>query len=143
MVTDPAFRLPVIGQESRVSGILTGVTDSVHRLEVAYVAQTAVINVGETLVTAGVDGSFPKGIPVGIVTQVTQGNEILFQQIHARPVVNLDALEEVLLLQEAGTAPPLLERLHNPVKQEAPLPPAEEAAASQRTAPSSPHPVAL
>ena len=131
IITDPGFRLPVISQTSRTPGILTGSADPDSRLEVAYVAQTAKINVGETLITAGVDGNFPKGIPVGIVTQVTPGNKILFQQVHARPVVNLEALEEVLLLKRAGTAPPLLEeRLPNPVKQEAPPLQAPEAVAT-------------
>ena len=118
MVTDPGFRLAVISQQSRTPGILTGSTGPNRRLEVAYVAQNAEIAVGETLITAGVDGSFPKGIPVGVVTQVTPGNEILFQQVHAQPAVNLEILEEVLLLQQAGTAPPLLERLPNPVEPE-------------------------
>ena len=131
MVTDPGFRLAVISQKSRTPGILTGSTGPDRRLEVAYVAQNAEISVGETLITAGVDGSFPKGIPVGIVTHVTPGNEILFQQVHAQPVVSLEILEEVLLLQRAGTAPPLLERLPNPVEQDVLLPPDEEAAALQ------------
>jgi len=129
MVTDPGFRLAVISQKSRTPGILTGSAGS-GRLEVAYIAQTAVLSVGEALITAGVDGSFPKGIPVGIVTQVTPSNETLFQRVHALPVVNLEALEEVLLLQGAGTAPPLLERLLSPVEQGVPLPPNEKTAAT-------------
>lgn len=131
MVTDPGFRLAVISQKSRTPGILTGSTGPDRRLEVAYVAQNAEISVGETLITAGVDGSFPKGIPVGVVIQVSPGNEILFQQVHAQPVVNLEVLEEVLLLQRAGTAPPLLERLPNPVEQDVLLSPDEEVAAPQ------------
>ena len=128
MITDPSFRLAVISQDSRTPGILTGSTGSGRRLEVTYVAQNANLNVGETLITAGVDGIFPKGIPVGVVTQVTPGNETLFQLVHAHPVVNLEALEEVLLLQAMGTAPPLLERLPNPVAQDVLMPPDAQAA---------------
>jgi rod shape-determining protein MreC len=106
MLTDPGFRLAVISNESRTPGILTGSTE--RRLEVAYVAQNARIAPGETLITSGADGSFPKGIPVGVVTQVTPGNEILFLQVHARPLVDMDRLEEVLLLEEKDGAPPLL-----------------------------------
>lgn len=131
MVTDPGFRLAVISQKSRTTGILTGGTGPDRRLEVAYIAQNAEISVGETLITAGVDGSFPKGIPVGVVTLVTPGNETLFQQVHAQPVVNLELLEEVLLLQQAGTAPPLLERLPNPVEQDLRLPPEADRSTSQ------------
>jgi rod shape-determining protein MreC len=106
MLTDPGFRLAVISNESRTPGILTGSIE--RRLEVAYVAQNARIAPGETLITSGADGSFPKGIPVGVVTQVMPGNEVLFLQVHARPFVDMDRLEEVLLLKEQGSAPPLL-----------------------------------
>jgi rod shape-determining protein MreC len=106
MLTDPGFRLAVISNESRTPGILTGSTE--RRLEVAYVAQNARIAPGETLITSGADGSFPKGLPVGVVTQVMPGNEILFLQVHARPLVDMDRLEEVLLLKEKGSDPPLL-----------------------------------
>lgn len=115
MLTDPGFRLAVISQESRTPGILTGSSGEGRRLEVAYVAQNAHISVGELLISSGEDNTFPKGIPVGVVTLVTPGNEILFQQVHAQPLVDLDRLEEVLLLQPEGGAPPLLDRLPLPV----------------------------
>lgn len=118
MLTDPGFRLAVISQGSRTPGILTGVAGGERRLEVAYVAQNAQISPGEVLITAGVDGGFPKGIPVGIVTRVTPGNEILFLQVHAQPLVELDHLEEVLLLREEGSGPPLLERRPDPAESD-------------------------
>jgi rod shape-determining protein MreC len=106
MLTDPGFRLAVISNESRTPGILTGSTE--RRLEVAYVAQNARIAPGEMLITSGTDGFFPKGVPAGVVTQVMPGNEILFLQVHARPLVDMDRLEEVLLLKTKDDAPPLL-----------------------------------
>ena len=123
LLTDPGFRLAVISQDSRTPGILTGSIGSQRKLEVAYVAQNAHISVEELLITAGVDGGFPKGIPVGIVTQVTPGNEILFLQVQAKPLVDLERLEEVILLQEEGSGPPLLERLPDPVDPDPLLPP--------------------
>lgn len=126
MLTDPGFRLAVISQNSRTPGILIGGTGNQRRLEVAYVAQNAQIRAGELLITAGVDGGFPKGIPVGAVTQVTPGNERLFLQVHAKPLVDLERLEEVILLQEEGSGPPLLERLPNPVDPDPLLPPGSQ-----------------
>lgn len=144
MLTDPGFRLAVISQDSRTPGILTGSTGNQRKLEVAYVAQNAQISAGELLITAGVDGGFPKGIPVGVVTQVTPGNEILFLQVQARPLVDLERLEEVILLQEEGSGPPLLERLPDPVDPDpllppgSQLPPREADAKSQAEQPTSP-----
>lgn len=106
LLTDPLFRLAVISQDSRTPGIITGgTTASGSALEVAYVAQNARIAEGELLITSGVDGQFPKGIPVGMVTSVEPGNETLFLQVHARPLVTIEHLEEVVLLQDGGGVP--------------------------------------
>ncbi|MDL2317305.1 rod shape-determining protein MreC [Desulfovibrio sp. OttesenSCG-928-A18] len=122
MLTDPGFRLSVITQENRTPGILAGSSGSQRRLEVHYVSQTARIEAGDLLITAGVDGIFPKGIPVGMVTEVTPGNEILFQQVRAYPLVDLESLEEVILLQPGDSGPPLLDPLHDPVEPDPLLP---------------------
>ncbi len=123
LITDPGFRVAVISQTSRTPGIVKGLPGDSGQLEVTYVAQNANIAIGELLITAGVDGVFPKGLPVGVVTQVEPGHEILFQKVTAEPIVNLQHLEEVVLLQPIGSGAPLIER---PVV--APLDPALEGA---------------
>lgn len=122
MLTDASFKITVIGQDSRTPGVLGG-SASGDTLNVAYVPQNLPMQVGEVLITAGVDGLFPKGVPVGVVTEVALGNEILFQQVKAKPCVDLRRLEEVLLLKPQGSGPPLLERLPDPVEQGPALPP--------------------
>lgn len=106
MITDPEFRLAVISQNSRTPGILTGSADGTGRLEVSYVSQTSKLTPGEMLVSSGESNDFPKGIPVGTVTNVEPGNETLFQKVHASPLADLERLEEVLLIEHDG--PPLL-----------------------------------
>lgn len=110
MLTDPGFRLSVITRESRTPGIVGGTSGPENRLDMTYVAQTAHIAPGDILITSGMDETFPKGVPVGIVTRVMPGNETLFQQVHASPLVDMDYLEEVILLHRDGDGPPLLER---------------------------------
>lgn len=122
-LTDPGFRLAVISRESRTPGILSGTNGPEPKLEVAYVAQTAHISPGDTLITSGMDGSFPKGLPVGIVTNVSPGSETLFQQIQAHPLVDVDYIEEVILLQQENDGPPLLGRLQDPIGTDPNIPP--------------------
>lgn len=109
VLTDPGFRLSVITREGRTPGIVSGTSGSEPRLDVTYVAQTAHISPGDTLITSGMDDIFPKGVPVGIVTRVMPGNETLFQQVQARPLVDTDYLEEVVLLRKQGDGPSVLE----------------------------------
>jgi rod shape-determining protein MreC len=52
---------------------------------------------GEQVLTSGGDGIFPKGLLVGRVTKVGQGNE-LFLNIRVRPAADLSRLEEVLVV---------------------------------------------
>ena len=108
MLTDPGFRLSVITREGRTPGIVTGTSGAEPRLEVTYVAQTAQVSPGDTLITSGMDDVFPKGIPVGIVTRVMPGNETLFQQVQAKPLVDIDYLEEVILLHKKGDGQSML-----------------------------------
>ena len=97
LLTDPGFRVAVISQESRVPGVLAG-SGARLPLEVRYVAQNAQLKVGELLITSGLDSEFPKGIPVAKVLAVQPGDETLFQQVQAAPVVQLEEVEEALLL---------------------------------------------
>ena len=98
LLTDPDFRLAVVGSQSRTPGVLAGSHTDGTDLEVLFVAQNAGIAAGELLVTSGSDGVFPKGIPVGLVTSVQPGGETLFKVVHAQPLVPTDHLEEVVVL---------------------------------------------
>ena len=61
-----------------------------------YVTNDDTVNVGERVVTSGMDRIFPKDLPVGTITEVKPGNP--FKQIRVRPAANLERLEEVLVL---------------------------------------------
>ena len=49
------------------------------------------------MVTSGIEGIYPKGFLIGIVDSVRPGRG-LYQDIGVRPVVEFDALEDVLVV---------------------------------------------
>ena len=53
---------------------------------------------GDTVISSGIGGIFPKGIVLGIVKSVDKMDGGLFQKIGVSPSVNFDKLEEVLVL---------------------------------------------
>ena len=55
------------------------------------------VPVGELVLTSGGDRIFPKGLPVGRVTQVSPGSD-LFLNIRVKPAISLSRLEEVLVV---------------------------------------------
>ncbi|GFH62998.1 MAG: rod shape-determining protein MreC [Candidatus Desulfovibrio kirbyi] len=103
LVTDPASRIAVFTQQGRALGILFG-QGAGKTLEVNFVRRDAKITRGEILITAGLDGKFPKGIPVGLVVNVSPSDYTQFISIEAKPIVDLQNLEEVLLLEATGLA---------------------------------------
>lgn len=124
LLTDPGSRIAVFSQNSRAPGILTGQgTD--RMLGVNFVQRDAGVKQGEVLITSGLDGKYPKGIPVARVLSVAPSDYTQFMAIYAEPLVDLHNLEEVLLLEPTGIAPPTDEpEGPPPVFVGPPLPPA-------------------
>lgn len=99
LISDLNSAVAVLGQDSRSAGILMGGGPG-QPLQVHYVPLNAPLLDGELLVTSGVDGIFPKGLPVARVTKVEASHVYsLFQEVEARPLVDIQNLEETLLLR--------------------------------------------
>jgi rod shape-determining protein MreC len=77
-----------------------------------YVKRTEDVQVGDTVVTSGSDGIFPKGLPIGRVVSVDKRGQGLFQYAEVAPRVDFDQLEELLVAR-------------GPVTDDAPDAPAE------------------
>ena len=98
LLTNPGFKVAVVSQRRRVPAVLSGGGPDAP-LEVKYIPAHAELLPGEMLVTSGVDGEFPKGVPVAIVTSVNPPAGNPFLAVTAAPLAEIDRMEEVLLLQ--------------------------------------------
>jgi rod shape-determining protein MreC len=65
-------------------------------LSMSYVANDDAVNVGDKVVTSGMDKIFPRDIPVGTVIEVKPGTT--FKAIRVKPTANMERLEEVIVL---------------------------------------------
>jgi rod shape-determining protein MreC len=63
-----------------------------------YALRTEDMIEGDALVTSGTDGVFPRGLPVGKVTQLDRSAHGLFQDARVIPAVDVTRLEEVLVV---------------------------------------------
>ena len=106
LITDPGSRIAVFAQQSRSAGILSG-QGLEQPLEVGFVERDAPVTAGEILITSGLDGKYPKGIPVATVDSVAPSDSTQFLAVTARPLVDVRRLEEVLLLEPSGINRPL------------------------------------
>lgn len=72
-------------------------------LRIDYVSAIADVRPGDLVETAGIDGIFPRGIPIGTVTRVTRG-KALFLSVRVAPAAPLHRLDDLLVLDPAPSA---------------------------------------
>lgn len=104
LLTDANSRIAVIGDANRSPGMLAGQGYG-KPLLVRYVNLNALIDPGELLLTSGLSGIFPKGVPVARVVKVQRSDISLFLTVEAEPLVDVAGLEEVLLLSRIPGQP--------------------------------------
>jgi rod shape-determining protein MreC len=97
----------VMIERSRAGGVIVGGGDD-PPLEMEYVSSLADVKVGDTVVTAGTDGIYPKGFPVGRVESVERGAG-MYRRIRVRPVVDFSNIEDVLVILASPTPEPPIE----------------------------------
>jgi rod shape-determining protein MreC len=94
LLTDKDSGVGAMLAESRIQRPVGGTGEAL--LQLKYVTNDDTVNVGERVVTSGMDRIFPKDLPVGTVAEVKPGNP--FRLIRLRPAANLERLEEVIVL---------------------------------------------
>jgi rod shape-determining protein MreC len=63
-----------------------------------YVLRSGDVAPGDRVVTSGLGGVYPKGLPVGEVLEVKDNPGEFFKDIQVRPMVDFGKLEELLVL---------------------------------------------
>jgi len=102
LLIDPNSGVAGVFQRTRGQGMVVGVGD--HGCRMDYVSDLEDVAVGDVVVTSGLDEIYPKGVTVGVVFSVAEGDQ-LTKNIFIRPEVDFRHLEEVLVLltsQEAA-----------------------------------------
>jgi rod shape-determining protein MreC len=106
LITDLNSRVPVFVGAGRVPAVLAG--DNADRPKLIHVVQQGKISVGDAVVTSGVAGGFPSGLPVGVVADVGDGG------IAVQPLVDRTRLEYVRIADYGITSllndPPTVSR---------------------------------
>jgi rod shape-determining protein MreC len=85
---------------TRDSGIVKGLSAKtiIFESSMDYVRKNSDIIIGDTIVTSGLGGVFPKGIPVGTVIEIKEPSDEFFMDIKIMPNVDFSKLEEVLVI---------------------------------------------
>lgn len=95
LITNADASVGAMLSTSRSPGVLKGTGGSHLHLE--YINNTEEVSAGEIVVSSGLDGVFPKGIPLGKVVSSKKGRTV-FREIEIEPFADLLRTEEVLLI---------------------------------------------
>lgn len=123
---DPEFtvigRLAVHGTTGPVTG------NGLRPMEMQLLAPTAVVTIGEAIVSNGVQGGIVSGVPIGVVTKVSTQRSVVTRTVEVRPFVNFTALDTVAVVVEPPRKDPrnavLLTATPTPSPTQAPTQPA-------------------
>ena len=97
LVTDRNQTVPVQVTRSALRAVAYGSTVP-GQLELRWLPNNADVREGDALVTSGLDGVYPAGLPVGQVIGIDRGSST-FARVHVRPAANIDRSRMLLVLR--------------------------------------------
>ena len=105
LVTDKDQAIPVQVVRNGLRAVAFGAGAS-GMLELRFMAANAEIQSGDRLVTSGIDGVYPSGLPVATVARIERDASYTFARIVCQPAAGVETGRYVLVLKkEAGPAP--------------------------------------
>lgn len=98
MISDTYAGAGAMLQKSRAMGELRGLSTAVSTCELKSVPSSEEVELGEVVVTTGLDGIYPKGLTVGTVERVESDPNGPWHKITVRPSSPIDRLEYLFVL---------------------------------------------
>ena len=96
LINDENSGVSAMVQSTRAQGILQGQPDGT--LMLSYVPADADVKVGDVIITSGLGGRFPKGLPLGTVSSVSRAANATYYTIVGRALSTAESTEEVLVI---------------------------------------------
>lgn len=86
-------------QVTRIPGVVEGLGDNTGRLKLRYIAKDAPIREKQVIVTSGLGGIYPKGLPIGSIIKVETESNGLEKYAILQPFVDFNRIEEVFVIK--------------------------------------------
>jgi rod shape-determining protein MreC len=106
LVLDRQTAIDGVIQRSRSRGIVRG--RGSDELEFEFVERGSDVQRNDLVITSGLGGVYPKGLPIGMITEISDPDARLLQTATIRPAVDFGRLEQVFVMLRRGPAMELL-----------------------------------
>ncbi|MGH8665402.1 MAG: rod shape-determining protein MreC, partial [Burkholderiales bacterium] len=103
-ITDKNQAVPVRNLRSGLRAIVFG-NGREGTLDLRFMPVNADVQVGDTLVTSGIDGVYPAGLPVAKVIAIERNANMAFARITCEPLSGVDRRGHVLILSRVRELP--------------------------------------
>lgn len=97
LITDKGQAVPVQNLRSGLRGVVFG-TGQDGVLDLRFMPVNADVQNGDQLVTSGIDGTYPPGLPVAEVSSIERNAALMFARITCKPVAGVASYPYVLVL---------------------------------------------
>jgi len=97
LITDKEQAVPIQAVRSGLRGVTFGIGYD-GTLELRFMPVNADIQNGDLLVTSGIDGTYPAGLPVAVVSNVERNAAYAFARITCTPSAGVNSANQVLIV---------------------------------------------
>ena len=104
LITDKEQAVPVQNLRNGLRAVIGGTANN-GQLELKFIPLNADFQNGDQLVTSGIDGVYPPGLPVAEVSNVERNAAFLFARITCKPSAGVESHGQVLVLNWENKAP--------------------------------------
>jgi len=99
LVLDSASAVGALVQVTRTPGVVEGPADDSGYLRMNHIAKEAPVREKQVIVSSGLGGIYPKGLPIGKTVKIGAESNGLEKYALVRPFVDFNTLEEVMVIK--------------------------------------------
>lgn len=98
-IVDTASAVSGIFYNTEKSLVTRGILDSNEKVKGTYIDNDVVVNEGDSIVTSGIGGIYPKNITIGKVTEIVNTKNKSNRYIYINTAVDFENLSDILVLK--------------------------------------------
>ena len=106
LITDKDHAVPIQVLRNGLRAVVFGSGD-ISSLALRYMPISADIQIGDSLVTSGIDGTYPPGLPVAKVIQIERDPAYPFARIVCTPLAGVDQQRQLMIISGLRKLPEL------------------------------------
>ena len=107
LLEDRDLAIPIQVARNGLRGALFGMGRG-EPLELRYITAIGDLDVGDYLTTSGIDGTYPPGFPVALITKIERSQDSSLPAITCRPLADVNRYRHLMVIfyQPSNIAPP-------------------------------------